>query len=53
MKCAAIREDFLSAITEPAKCMEIKQNKDQTGYNPAKKHTHTLESRKELEIQKR
>lgn len=29
MKCAAIREDFLSAITEPAKCMEIKQNKEQ------------------------
>ena len=29
VKCAAIREDFLSAITEPAKCMEIKQNKEQ------------------------
>lgn len=29
MKCSPIREDFLSAITEPAKCMEIKQNKEQ------------------------
>lgn len=28
MKCAAIREDFLSAITEPAKCMEIEQSEE-------------------------
>lgn len=36
MKCAAIREDFLSAITEPAKCMEIKQQQQQQIQRPTK-----------------
>lgn len=36
MKCAAIRKDFLSAITEPAKCMEIK-HKTKTKSNDKRK----------------
>lgn len=45
MKCAAIREDFLSAITEPAKCMEIKQQQH-------RKKTYHIQNKEQRETER-